>query len=222
MLYAAGLCDAHFPYYGAFMKNRVIGLMSVAALIALSVQDVEADAFDLNASFNSAALGTVTISGLLTETGGLVTGMTGNLGGTFGSQFGAITGIIAGGPSPFSVRNSGGDDLIADNVWQAGSPNLTANGIDFVTASGMVFNLWQDSATSFTLFSGYETNNYLFGTQQGGYIGTATVAGFYENGTGSFTQAVPEADTSAMMLAGLGLVGLQLRRRKAGLHMIHA
>lgn len=140
--------------------------------------------------------------------------MTGNSGGTFGSQFGAITGIIAGGPSPFSVRNSGGDDLIADNVWQAGSQNLDGDGIDFVTASGMVFNLWQNSATSFTLFSGYEGNNYRFGTVQGGYIGTATVAGFYETGTGSLVQAVPEPSEWLLMLSGFGLVGFIVTRRK--------
>jgi hypothetical protein len=33
---------------------------------------------------------------------------------------------------------------------------------------------------------------------------------------------VPETETWAMMLAGLGLVGLQLRRRNAGQHVIHA
>lgn len=33
---------------------------------------------------------------------------------------------------------------------------------------------------------------------------------------------LPETETWAMMLAGLGLVGLQLRRRNAGQHLIHA
>lgn len=187
--------------------------MLIVALFALGSQAVLADTFDVNASFNSVALGTFTVSGQVTETGGLVTGMTGDLGGTFGSQFGTITGIIAGGPSAFSVRNSGGDDLIADNVWQAGSQNLDSNGIDFVTASGMVFNLWQNSATSFALFSGYEDNNYRFGTD-GVYVGTSTVAGYYENGTGSLVLAVPEPKPYATLFAGLGLLGCITQRRK--------
>jgi|SRR5271169_4632719 len=188
--------------------------VAIAAIFALGSQAVLADTFDLNASFASGTLGTFTLSGQITETSGLVTGMTGNAGGTFGSQFGAITGIIAGGPSTFSVRNSNGDDLIADNVWQASSPNLTNNGIDFVTASGMVMNLWQNSATSFTLFSGYEGTQYKFGTNQTGYVGTSTVSGFYETGTGSLVSAVPEPGEWLLMLCGLGLVGFIATRSK--------
>jgi hypothetical protein len=37
-----------------------------------------------------------------------------------------------------------------------------------------------------------------------------------------YAASVPETETWAMMLAGLGLVGLQLRRRNAGQHVIHA
>lgn len=49
----------------------------------------------------------------------------------------------------------------------------------------------------------------------GDYIGEQ-VAGF-----NAVQAAVPESETWAMMLVGLGLVGLQLRKRRTRLHMIH-
>jgi hypothetical protein len=64
------------------------------------------------------------------------------------------------------------------------------------------------------------------GTAAEGYVDFAAhVAGFNTQVTSGYfggSTPVPETETWAMMLAGLGLVGLQLRRRNAGQHIIHA
>ena len=59
--------------------------------------------------------------------------------------------------------------------------------------------------------------NYHF-LASGTADGTGTNQGIYT----FTTAAVPEAETWAMMLGGIGLLGLRLRRRTGGVHRVHA
>lgn len=109
-------------------------------------------------------------------------------------------------PTGFSFRRV---DLIADKV--AGLHDFTwINGVDYATDGGGVNgSLKSFSFTNWTngnpLAAGhYQVNfKYTGKPQTGSYLGGITVA------------AVPEPETYALMLAGLGLIGFSARRRKS-------
>jgi hypothetical protein len=95
--------------------------------------------------------------------------------------------------------------LAADNAV-----TVLLNGVEIATTSSL--SSWAQFAASTGFTSGLNTLDFLVTNwQQDSYNPTGLRVEF----TSSSVSAVPEADTYAMMLAGLGLVGFVARRRKA-------
>ncbi len=97
------------------------------------------------------------------------------------------------------IAASGNPALPASMTVMQGSENLLFNYLS-VTVPGVI-------TAPGTLFNPNANGQYSF------YL-TATKAGLSVGTVGIEVQAVPEADTWAMLLAGLGLVGVMARRRK--------
>jgi len=57
--------------------------------------------------------------------------------------------------------------------------------------------------------------NYAIGTNQAGPVSTGDITMMQALGYTTFTSAVPEPETYALLLAGLGLVGAAVKRRKS-------
>jgi hypothetical protein len=95
--------------------------------------------------------------------------------------------------------------LAADNAV-----TVILNGVEIATSTSM--SSWTEFLASSGFVSGINTLDFLVTNwQQDSYNPTGLRVEF----TSSSVSAVPEADTYAMMLAGLGLVGFIARRRKA-------
>jgi hypothetical protein len=95
--------------------------------------------------------------------------------------------------------------LAADNAV-----TVILNGVEIATSTSL--SSWAEFAASSGFVSGVNTLDFLVTNwQQDNYNPTGLRVEF----TSSSVSAVPEADTCAMMLAGLGLVGFIARRRKA-------
>jgi len=89
-----------------------------------------------------------------------------------------------------------GTVLLYQGVHGDASPDTTIGSVGFGGTTGDSEHSWGPLAAG----------NYF-------YVVTANAMGTL-GGLYTFTSAVPEAETWAMMAMGLGLVGLQLRRRK--------
>jgi len=108
----------------------------------------------------------------------------------------AITGLITNPAQP--NQGTSPDGLFYfDNDFYAVAPVFDGNGILFTTASGTEYNFWGNNPTSYTLYS----------ANAGGY-------GLNSEGTFDVSEAVPEAASWVMMLAGFGAVGAAMRSRR--------
>jgi hypothetical protein len=117
-------------------------------------------------------------------------GISGNVSGNFN---GAIDSLVANPVSPFQANGFGYN---YDNVYfPSAAPQLSFNGVLFTTTGGEQWNLWGTSPTGYSLHS---------------YAGTGG-----QEVQGTITSAVPEPESYAMMLAGLGLMASIARRRKS-------
>lgn len=138
----------------------------------------------------------------------------------------ALTGVVLIGDEiiPNGYGLTAGESIGAVGTFTAASDFLTAIKSTH-TFTDLTINL---NGTQFTLAdaSAAPTVTFLGGTFFGfGYVSTAMPGFnssflFFDNRFGTWTGAtvavVPEAETYAMMLAGLGLVGFMVaRRRKA-------
>ncbi len=127
--------------------------------------------------------------------------------------------------SPLSFFEEYADFTIAGGLGQAsGSANsllLTLSGVNVSEITGLNVEVWDNvHANGTTLISTFSGNNVTvpFGTLPDGQyhldisgnFGADAYVGSYAVGI----SAVPEPETYAMLLAGLGLVGFSARRRK--------
>ncbi len=114
------------------------------------------------------------------------------------------TGTIATSADAWYANSAAWGDGIASSAITGTSNDLGA--------SSNLYVGWQNSATQGTSASGFAdlmtaTGSQIFATT---YVDTLGATHFK---IATAVAAVPEADTSAMMLAGLGLMGLVARRR---------
>lgn len=110
-----------------------------------------------------------------------------------------------------------GYKLISLDITSIANPNNSSTNIDFtqgsVTFNGAAFTMDQTGVTE----HGFLNNAILNDIPQ---LNTLSVSGVaYGNGTASYQgtlafAAVPEPSTWAMLIAGIGAIGLFLRRRK--------
>jgi hypothetical protein len=106
---------------------------------------------------------------------------------------GDIASLLTNPNQPFSAVDLG---FQYDNVAFLSEPHLNLNGVLFSTVGGDVWNLWSVGAGNYQLYS-YTANG-----------GVNVLGGFS-------VAAVPEPEPYALMVAGLGIVGLMSRRRLA-------
>ena len=144
-------------------------------------------------------------------------------------QMGAITptatvlaAIVTG--SPLSYFEEYADFTIAGYGQASGSAStllLTLSNINVSEITGLTVEVWDNvhpnGSTLLTTFSGNNVTTAFGSLPNGqyhldisGYLGSQASVGQYAVAI----SAVPEPETYAMLLAGLGLVGFSARRRK--------
>lgn len=112
-------------------------------------------------------------------------------GNVFGAGGGAITGLVSNPNQPYSVTNYG-------FIWDNTLP-LNNAGVVFTVGAGSMWNLFADEYRGFHLYSYNAERN----------VGNVDKMGTF------VTAPVPEPETYAMMMVGLGLLGFMARRKKS-------
>lgn len=144
-----------------------------------------------------------------------------------GHTFTLASGVQAGAAGNYfndiySFSTTGSNDLVGLMTSLKASPStgLTITGFELRNAGGMVFHGTQDvinyafSDQAWSFASGLHplaAGNYF--VEVNGYV--ASVAGGSYSGNLAVAAAVPEPETYAMLLTGLGMLGFMARRRKA-------
>ena len=169
------------------MNAKKIAIRAALSAVVALGSAAHADTYSFSYIANDLSL---TASGQFTTSGSAITGITGNV-----SGLGAIAGLLG------TPGNYGNDGVFQwDNTLFAG-PSLSTNGVLFSVVGdlpGREWNLWGNGGTSASLWAAIPGQGYSPTTD-----GKLNIA------------AVPEPETYALMLAGLGAIGFLARRRKA-------
>jgi hypothetical protein len=215
------------------MNKKLVGLVSIALLAGPTLANATQESFH----FFSASAGGLSADFTVDVVGGLALNGTGSLSST--SFSGAYTlSLVTASTSPVpggsgqinaspsvpsyglgsgftwqNMHGTGGANFSVDAVVNATPNYLDDYGLAFAvydSSSNMVgaFNPWANTNTA---GSAYATNLILSPNGSGTYIAYITE----NSGNGTLTvSAVPEPESYAMLLAGLGLVCLAGRRRQ--------
>jgi hypothetical protein len=166
-------------------------LMGVFLLAGAAVSPAKADLFSFN--YIATTGGTYSASGVFT------TGTANGSGFNIADISGTVTGAIGGGAIisllPATTHSPG--DFIADNVLFPSADPVHNDAGALFTMGADEWNIWGNGPGSYSMWHSTIGHNWDVQT-----TGTMTIA------------AIPEPDTYAMMLAGLGLMGFIARRRK--------
>jgi hypothetical protein len=137
---------------------------------------------------------TLTASDTLNAVNGYdVTGVSGDVAGDL------ISGLVPNLNQPYFSYSDDGL-YIFDNVVSAGAPNLSWYGLLFRGSTGVEYNLFSTSPSSFQLSA----------AQDGHYVANSY-------GTLAVTNGVPEPAAWTMMIVGFGGIGAMMRRRRMAL-----
>lgn len=171
------------------MKKAISGLFMGVAMAFVSLSALaNSYSFDFMSSDSTyEATGVFNTSNTLNAASAYdILGITGSV---LGAGGGSITGLVSNPSQPYPTTNYG---FIYDNNFV-----LNNNGVLFTVGSGSIWNLFTEGA-GFRLYT-YDAEGSTGKVDQ---LGTMVSA------------PVPEPETYAMMLAGLGLMGYVARRRK--------
>ena len=194
--------------------DTMLKMLAATAVAALLATGAHAATYQFNFGFTSqsgspfeVAVGTLTTSDTLNADGGYdVTGITGT-----------VSSPGAGGFPTFSAITGLSDFDLADNVLYPSDPRVDLGGIAFTSASGGYFNLYDASSIEDAAFSVQAQDaSYDYVVDYApSYNGTITSSHVTLAVTQIPTSAAPEPGTWALMMAGVGLAGAALRRRRA-------
>lgn len=170
-------------------KSLAISALIAAGFVATSIANAASYSFSYLANDNSYQVnGILTTADILNAVSGYdILGISGSVTGAGG---GTIASLVNNPAQPYPTNN--GSYLYDNNLFPSASPQLNNNGVLFTTSGGTVWNLYSISPTT------YELHSYI-GVQKAGTFQLAPV---------------PEPETYAMLLAGLGLMATIARRRK--------
>ena len=174
--------------------------LALAVTSTLMAGNASADnhySFDFLASGYEAA-GILTTADTLNAVNGYdILGITGSVTGAGG---GVITSLVSNPGQPFPTINYG---FQYDNVlFPSAVQTLDISGVLFTTAGGAIWNLWGNTPTDYQLYTYSPVAVDVHGSMTLSAVPQLTLT------------AVPEPQTYAMMLAGLGLMGFVASRRK--------
>lgn len=218
------------------MKQTKIILASVAALFGLSAHAAMTVADNFNDGTFS---GWTTQSGSFTETGGVLGGTPVSLA-TLDGASATTLGVDVesnGGVSYVALILNYSDlndnlfvklqDNTSDGLFDRVFMYRGNNGSSAVTGSyyfdlstqvqSSYFEASVNNVTGLVTAKVGATGDVFFGTLSSSYAGTGVGIGFYGNATANnyyVQSAVPEPEALAMLLAGVGLVGVMGRKRR--------
>jgi hypothetical protein len=219
------------------MKQAQIFLASMAAAFGLNAQAAMTVADNFNDGTFS---GWTTQAGTLTESGGTLTGSDFSLATLDGASATSVgVDALAGGGVSYvalvlnysnlsdhlfvKLQDNTGDGLF-DRVFM-----YHGNGFSSAVTGSYYFDLSTQVQSSYFEASVNNvtgivtakvgaTGDVFSGTLTNSYTGTGVGIGFYGNATASnyyVQSAVPEPEALAMLLAGVGVVGVMVRKRRA-------